>query len=131
MDLGYGIGDKVIQTADGVIGKVIKFYYPTTCKQQTMILCDDGRKYHAPSNTFIKVSELEKQIYKTIKEKPQQLAIPAGFPAGQIATQSLLVPHDYRNIKVADETTITIDLEKLKKQLVESYYEKIGLNYGA
>lgn len=26
---------------------------------------------------------------------------------------------------------ITIDVEKLKKQLVESHYKAIGLNYGA
>ena len=45
--------------------------------------------------------------------------------------QPLLVPHDYRNVKVAEGMAITIDLEDLKKQLVESHYKKIGLNYGA
>lgn len=37
MDLGYTIGDRVIQTEDKVIGEVIRMYYPTACKQQTMI----------------------------------------------------------------------------------------------
>ena len=131
MDFGYDIGDRVMQTQDKVIGKVIKFYVPTACKQQTMILCGDGRKYHAPSDTFIKVSELEERIAKEIKEKSEQFVMQAGLPAGQLASQPLLVPHDYRNIKVANGMTITIDLEELKKRLVESYYEKIGLNYGA
>lgn len=130
MDLGYTIGDRVIQIEDKVIGKAIKFYKPTARKQQTMILCDDGRKYHAPSDTFIKVSELEEQIAKKIKDKPPQLAMSATMPLTQDLAQPLLVPHDYRNIKVADGMTITIDLEKLKKQLAESHYEKIGLNYG-
>ena len=38
----------------GVKGEVIKQYYPTTCEQQTMIMCDDGRKFHAPTRCFIK-----------------------------------------------------------------------------
>lgn len=129
MNFGYGIGDRVMQIQEKVIGKVIDMYYPTACKQQTMILCDDGRKYHAPSDTFIKVSELEEQIARKIKDKPQ-LAMSAAMPLTQDLKEPLLVPHDYRNIKVADGMTITIDLEKLKKQLVESHYEKIGLDYG-
>lgn len=131
MDFGYTIGDRVMQIDDKVIGEVIKMYYPTACKEQTMILCDDGRKYHAPSDTFVKVLNLEEQISKKIKEKPPQLAMSAGLPAGKLASQPLLIPHDYRNIKVTDGMTITIDLEELKKQLVESHYKKIGLNYGA
>lgn len=114
MDLGYTIGDRVMQIEDKVIGEVIKFYKPTACKQQTMILCDDGRKYHAPSDTFVKVLELEEQIAKKIKEKPPQLAMPVAAPLTQDLVQPLLIPHDYRNIKVADGITITIDLEKLK-----------------
>lgn len=131
MDLGYTIGDRVMRIEDKVIGEVIKMYYPTACKQQTMILCDDGRKYHASSDTFVKVSELEEQIAKKIKDKPPQIAMSAAMPLTQDLAQPLLVPHDYRNIKVADGMTITIDLEELKKQLIESHYQKTGLNYGA
>lgn len=131
MDLGYTIGDIVMQIEDKVIGEVIRVYYPTACKQQTMILCDDGRKYHAPADTFIKVSELEEQIAKKIKDKPQQFAMSAAMPLTHDLAQPLLVPHDYRIIKIAENTTITIDLEELKKQLIESHYKKIGLNYGA
>lgn len=117
MKIDYDIGDRVIQIQDKVVGKVISMYFPTCCKQQTMILCDDGRKYHAPSDTFIKVYD--------------RLAMSAGIKAGQDAAQPLFIPHDYRNIKVADGMTVTIDVEDLKRQLKESYYPKIGLNYGA
>lgn len=48
-------GDKVLCTESGVKGIVICQYYPTACAQQTMIQCADGRKYHAPTATFIKV----------------------------------------------------------------------------
>lgn len=131
MDFGYDIGDRVMQIQEKVIGKVIDMYYPTTCEQQTMILCDDGRKYHAPSDTFIKIGDLEEQIVSKIKSRPQPFAMSATIPLAQEMAQPMLVPHDYRNVKVADGMTITIDLEELKKQLVESYYQKIGLNYGA
>ena len=47
------VGDDVICIASGIKGKVVKKYYPTACEQQTMIQCDDGRLYHAPTNTFI------------------------------------------------------------------------------
>lgn len=47
------VGDDVICIASGIKGKVVKQYYPTACEQQTMIQCDDGRLYHAPTNTFI------------------------------------------------------------------------------
>lgn len=131
MDFGYDIGDRVMQMQEKVIGKVIDMYYPTTCKQQTMILCDDGRKYHAPSETFVKVSKLEEQIVSKIKSRPQPLVMSAAMPLAQETAQPMLVPHDYRNVKVADGMTITIDLEDLKRKLADRICEKIGLNYGA
>lgn len=130
MDFGYGMGDRVMQIQEKVIGKVIDMYYPTTCKQQTMILCDDGRKYHAPSETFVKVSELEEQIVSKIKSRPQPFAMSAAMPLSQEMAQPMLVPHDYRNVKVADGMTITIDLEDLKRKLTDRICEEIGLNYG-
>ena len=50
----FAIGDYVICTKSGVKGKVIEKYFPTACEQQTMIECDDGRLYHAPTREFIK-----------------------------------------------------------------------------
>ena len=49
------IGDKVICTASGVTGIVIKQYIPTASEEQTMIMCADGRKYHAPTCLFKKI----------------------------------------------------------------------------
>lgn len=131
MNLGYGIGDKVIQIDDRVEGEVIKFYRPTACKQQTMILCDDGRKYHAPSDTFVKVGELEEEIVSKIKSRPPQFAMCAAMPLIQDASRPLLVLHTYRNVKVAEDTTVTIDLENLEKQLRERFFNQTGLNCGA
>lgn len=119
MNLGYDIGDRVMQIEDKVVGEVIKFYFPTACTQQTMIACDDGREYHAPSTTFIRVDPL--------------VAMPVVMPLMQSAAQPLTIKHNYRNVKVGENTTITIDVEELKKQMQEECYKSmgIGLNYGA
>lgn len=36
-------------------------------------------------------------------------------PSSSELMQPILIPHDYRNIKVAETTTITIDVEELKR----------------
>lgn len=56
MDNRINVGDKVICTASGVTGIVIKKYVPTTSEEQTMIMCVNGRKYHAPTCLFKKLS---------------------------------------------------------------------------
>ena len=48
------IGDKVICHESGVVGTVVKKYFPTACEEQTMIETADGRLYHAPTRTFRK-----------------------------------------------------------------------------
>lgn len=57
---------------------------------------------------------------------------PATAPVATELTAPLLAPHDYRNIKVAENTTITIDLEELKRQLAERFNPMNQIfNYGA
>ena len=48
-------------------------------------------------------------------------------------TQPILAKHEYRDVKVAENTTITIDLDELKKQMEKEFYKAVGLgiNYGA
>lgn len=43
------------------IGIVIKQYYPTASSHQTQIRCDDGRIFHAPTSTFVKVKNIRKE----------------------------------------------------------------------
>ena len=52
------IGDKVCCTEpefQGVNGIVVKKYFPTSCEEQTMIECADGRLFHAPTRCFVKM----------------------------------------------------------------------------
>lgn len=36
-------------------GFVIEQYKSTACSQQTKIICDDGRVFHAPTSEFVKI----------------------------------------------------------------------------
>ncbi len=54
MNRAFKIGDFVRCVESGVVGTVIKFYYPTSCEEQTMVETPDGRKYHAPTRTWRK-----------------------------------------------------------------------------
>ena len=58
-----GVTSDVIYRLDGevykmnVTGIVVKQYFPTACEEQTMIQCDDGRLYHAPTRMFMRIEE--------------------------------------------------------------------------
>lgn len=41
----------------------------------------------------------------------------------------ILVKHDYRDIKVGENTTITIDVEELKRQMIKDFYRKLGIGF--
>lgn len=58
---------------------------------------------------------------------------PATMQAGAEVSQPLLVAHDCRDVKIDANTTVTIDLEELKKQLEREFYQKtgLGLQFGA
>lgn len=64
-------------------------------------------------------------------EQPQ-IAAQVTMPSVSELMQPMLIPHDYRNIKVAENTTITIDVEEIKRQMQKDFYKQmgIGLNYG-
>ena len=65
-------------------------------------------------------------------EKEAYLA-PVVSPIIENMASPVLKAHDYRNVKVAENTTITIDVEELKERMRKEIYRQagIGLNYGA
>ena len=54
---------------------------------------------------------------------------PPAVVSQQSQLQELTVPHEYRQIKIAPNTTVTIDLEDFKKEVEKSIAEHAGL-YG-
>lgn len=58
---------------------------------------------------------------------------PIEAPVIEYMASPVLKAHDYRNVKVAENTTITIDVEEQKERMRKEIYRQagIGLNYGA
>ncbi len=46
------IGEIAMCTTSGVIGIVVKKYFPTACSEQIMVKTSDGRFYHAPASEW-------------------------------------------------------------------------------
>lgn len=84
------------------------------------------REFHFKDNCNKKRMETEGYI-------EPNLAIPAAIECSAEIVQPMAVKHDYRDIKIDKDTTITIDLEDVKKQLKDDFYKSVGLgiNYGA
>lgn len=108
------IGDRVICTESGVIGIVTKFYIPTASEEQRMVDTDDGRQYHAPTRCWTLLT----------------IGMDVGSQADQSVSQEVLVKHDYRDIKLTESMTITIDLEELKKTLAKEIYRDFDFYRG-
>jgi hypothetical protein len=53
----FDIGDKVICNGSCVVGRVIRFYKPTACEEQTLVYLEDGRRYHAPTSEWVKYKD--------------------------------------------------------------------------
>lgn len=76
-----------------------------------------------PFKDKCKNKRLEKEAYLT----------PVISPIIEDVASPVLKAHDYRNVKVAEKTTITIDVKDLKERMRKEIYRQagIGLNYGA
>lgn len=76
-----------------------------------------------PFKDKCKNKRLEKEAYLT----------PFTSPIIEDMASPVLKAHDYRNVKVAENTTVTIDVEELKERMQKEIYRQagIGLNYGA
>lgn len=60
---------------------------------------------------------------------PEPMATPATMDASMPVTAELLVKHDYRDIKIDANTTITIDLEDIKEQMKRDFYKSLNCNF--
>lgn len=61
-----------------------------------------------------------------MKETPIQIAAKVAESVSMPLIEDLVVKHDYRNIKIGENTTLTIDLEDLKKQMEKEFYKSLG-----
>lgn len=52
---------------------------------------------------------------------------PAASNISESVSSPVMVKHDYRDIKIDASTTVTIDLEDIKKRLAEDFYRSQGI----
>lgn len=59
-------------------------------------------------------------------EKRDSCMASAAAEGANYAHADVLVKHDYRDIKIGPNTTVTIDLEEQKRQLERDIYKALG-----
>lgn len=59
----------------------------------------------------------------------RQLAQSVSSPLAEPLMQEMAVKHDYRNVKIAENTTVTIDLVEVKEQLKKDFYKQLGCGF--
>ena len=59
-----------------------------------------------------------------------QIMANAAMPIAQPIMADIAIKHDYRDIKIGENTTVTIDIEDLKRELAKSLSPMCFLEYG-
>ena len=118
MNRTFNIGDRIVCTVTGVVGKCIKFYTPTASAEQTMVLTDDGRRYHAPTSEWKLVDE-------------ERGYIDSGLESGIISglESKLLNPYGEYLLKFAENHGMSID-EAAEQPMVKArlaYFNATGM----
>lgn len=61
-----------------------------------------------------------------MQQKPQNLASATAESFAMPMAAEMAVKHDYRDVKIAEGVTVTIDIEDMKKQLERDLYKQIN-----
>lgn len=122
------IGDKVICNESGVIGRVIRFYIPTACEEQTMVVTEDGRRYHAPKRTWVHYkdgAEVNNIIYD---EGPSLNSRPISL--GELIDNDNPVLKEYGDYIINIATTRGISVgEAISRASYEKINKGLGVNF--
>ena len=61
-----------------------------------------------------------------MQQKPQNLASATDESFAMPMAAEMAVKHDYRDVKIAEGVTVTIDIEDMKKQLERDLYKQLN-----
>ena len=97
----FNIGDRIMCVETGVVGKCIKFYIPTACEEQTMVLTDDGRRYHAPTRLWEVADKVNQIGYEGEENTENNLLNPFGeYVVAFAANHNLPISKAYEQLMV-------------------------------
>lgn len=68
---------------------------------------------------------------KNKRMEAEAYAMSVTMPSVAELIHPMTVKHSLRDVEIAENTTITIDLEELKEQLKRSHSLRLEINYGA
>ncbi|MBS4883240.1 MAG: hypothetical protein KHZ85_00500 [Amedibacillus dolichus] len=93
------------------------------------------KKVNKMKNDFGSISRLSEKCrkcpyVKTCNHKEMEALaylMPATDSILQPVIQPMMKKKDLRNIKIDENTTVTIDLEGLKEQMKKDFYRKVGI----
>lgn len=112
-------GDIVANKTNGIVGTVIKTYKPTGAEYQALIKTLDGREYHAPMSTWVKLRiHVEK-----LADLRQRL-----MSANEETVEKYLNPYGEYVLKFARNHGMSID-ETCKEPMVKArlkYFNDTG-----
>ena len=115
MKRSFNIVDICVCTLTGVVGKCIKFYNPKKQEEKPMVLTEDGRKYHAPTFWWKRITETN-DLYGYEKED-------------DIDTSSMLNPYGKYLLKFAQNHGLSVD-EAVEHPMVKArlhFFNETGL----
>lgn len=49
--------------------------------------------------------------------------------SAQSAMEPVIAPHEYRNVKIGESTTVTIDLVEVKRKMQEDFYRALNCGF--
>lgn len=75
------------------------------------------------------VSKCDRKRMEAMAYLEPKVAASASVDYAAPVLADILVKHDYRDIKVGENTTITIDVEELKRQMKKDFYRKLGIGF--
>ena len=135
-------GDIVANKINGIVGTVIKTYTPTACGEQVMIKTLDGRKYHAPTVTWVKLKigidqlhDVRQMLMRTSDQFPGNVRIDQLHDVRQMlmaatgeSEEKYLNPYGEYVLTFARNHGITIE-EAYEQPMVKArreYFERTG-----
>lgn len=87
MDRNFEVGDRIMCVTTGVVGLCLEFYMPTGCEEQTMVLTDEGRRYHAPTSEWVVTAKVD----------------PRGYEGEETVNNEFLKTYEEQNVSYLDD----------------------------
>lgn len=75
---------------------------------------------------YVDVCDEKRKVACGMLPLPERMFDSASAAMTMPIAAEILVKHDYRNIKISEAQTITVDLEEMKKDLERRIYKALG-----